>query len=154
NMPGMTGPEICRRLRDERPLASVYVVMLTSRESPQDAIAGLDAGADDYVLKPFDRDQLRARVDVGVRVLTLQETLSNRVAELQEALSKVTQLEGLLPICSYCKCIRRDDQYWQQVEAYIAERSDARFTHGICPACFERVTRQFDDIRGRSNRVP
>src|SRR5439155_13489549 len=72
-MPGLSGPEVCRRLRDERPLASVYVVMLTSCENPRDAIAGLDAGADDYVLKPFDRDQLRARVDVGVRVLSLQE---------------------------------------------------------------------------------
>ena len=60
--------------------------------------------------------------------------------------SSVKQLHGLLPICSYCKRIRGDDQYWQQVEGYIAEHSDAQFSHGICPACYATVSAELDEM--------
>jgi sigma-B regulation protein RsbU (phosphoserine phosphatase) len=154
-MPELDGPEVCRRVRQELPLANMYLILVTARESRGDVIAGLDAGADDYVIKPFDADELRARVSVGVRVLSLQEGLAERVAELQTALTNVKQLRGLLPICSYCKRIRGDDQYWQQVEGYIAEHSDAQFSHGICPACFKTVNDELDAAaraRSRTNR--
>ena len=58
------------------------------------------------------------------------------------------QLHGLLPICSYCKRIRGDDQYWQQVESYIAERSDAQFSHGICPPCSADLEKELDRQSG------
>jgi sigma-B regulation protein RsbU (phosphoserine phosphatase) len=144
-MPQLDGPEVCRRVRSDLPLANMYLVLLTARESRGDLVTGLDAGADDYVIKPFDAEELRARVQVGVRVLTLQERLAERVDELQAALSSVKQLSGLLPICAYCKRIRGDDQYWQQLEAYIADHSDAQFSHGICPTCYAAVSVQLDD---------
>jgi CheY-like chemotaxis protein len=144
-MPEVDGPEVCRRVRRELPFANMYLILVTARESRGDVVAGLDAGADDYVIKPFDTEELRARVAVGVRVLTLQERLAERVTELQSALSSVKQLRGLLPICSYCKRIRGDDQYWQQVEGYIAEHSDAQFSHGICPTCFVAVSAELDE---------
>ena len=143
-MPELDGPEVCRRVRRELPLANMYLMLLTARESRGDLVAGLDAGADDYVTKPFDAEELRARVQVGVRVLTLQKSLAERVEELQAALSNVKQLRGLLPICSYCKRIRGDDQYWQQLEGYIAEHSDAQFSHGICPTCYAAVSAELD----------
>jgi sigma-B regulation protein RsbU (phosphoserine phosphatase) len=143
-MPELDGPEVCRRVRRELPLANMYLVLLTARESPGDLVAGLDAGADDYITKPFDAEELRARVQVGVRVLNLQERLAERVTELQAALVNVKQLRGLLPICSYCKRIRGDDQYWQQLEGYIAEHSDAQFSHGICPTCYAAVSAELD----------
>jgi len=83
---------------------------------------------------------------VGVRSLGLQTKLAERVAELQDALTNVKNLRGLLPICSYCKRIRGDDQYWQQVEGYIAEHSDAQFSHGICPACYATVSAELDEM--------
>jgi CheY-like chemotaxis protein len=143
-MPELDGPEVCRRVRAELPLAHMYLMLLTARESRGDLVAGLNAGADDYVTKPFDAEELRARVQVGVRILTLQQTLAERVAELQAALSSVKQLRGLLPICSYCKRIRGDDQYWQQLEGYVSEHSDAQFSHGICPTCYAVVSEELD----------
>jgi phosphoserine phosphatase RsbU/P len=143
-MPEMDGPEVCRRVRAELPLANMYLMLLTARESRGDLVTGLNAGADDYITKPFDPEELRARVQVGVRILALQKNLAERVEELQAALSSVRQLRGLLPICSYCKRIRGDDQYWQQLEGYIAEHSDAQFSHGICPTCYAAVSAELD----------
>lgn len=138
-MPGMDGPTICRHIRREPLLAGTYVIVLTSRDSTADLVVALEAGADDYVVKPFNRDELRARVQVGARVATLQSRLAERVTELQDALAKITQLEGLLPICSYCKRIRTSEAQWDSIEQYVSERSQAEFTHGVCPSCFERV---------------
>src|SRR3954464_7950107 len=145
-MPEMDGPDVCRRIRQQRPDANMYLLLVTARETRSDVVAGLDAGADDYIIKPFDPEELRARVAVGVRVLGLQQKLAERVAELQDALSNVKQLHGLLPICSYCKRIRGDDQYWQQVEGYIADHSQAQFSHGICPACYETISAELDEM--------
>jgi sigma-B regulation protein RsbU (phosphoserine phosphatase) len=146
-MPEIDGAEVCRRVRRDMPLANMYLVLLTSLESRTYIIAGLEAGADDYLVKPFDPDELRARVNVGLRVLGLQEKLADRVSELQAALDNVKQLHGLLPICSYCKRIRGDDEYWQQVESYIAERSDAQFSHSICPPCYAKLEKELDAER-------
>jgi len=142
-MPGLEGVELCRRIRADASLSHMYVLLLTSRDSRADMVTALDAGADDYLVKPFDPEELRARVHVGVRVLALQERLAERVVELQDALSRVKQLHGLLPICSYCKRIRTDDNYWHQVDRYIAQHSEAEFTHGVCPSCYETVLSEF-----------
>jgi DNA-binding response OmpR family regulator len=148
-MPTIDGLELCRRIRQNAAHAHMYVILLTGRDDRKDVVAGLDAGADDYIVKPFDPDELRARVQVGIRVLTLQERLADRVAELQDALTRVKRLQGLLPICSYCKRIRGDDQYWQQVDSYIVEHSDAQFTHGICPPCSQKLMAEIDEERER-----
>jgi sigma-B regulation protein RsbU (phosphoserine phosphatase) len=146
-MPGVNGPELCRRIRKDERHAHMHVILLSARDSRADIVAGLEAGADDYLIKPFDPQELRARVNVGIRVLTLQDRLADQVAELQAALSRVKQLSGLLPICSYCKSIRSDENYWEKVESYLSEHTDARFSHGICPHCYETVLAQFE---GRS----
>ena len=145
-MPQVDGVELCRRIRREATRAQPYVILLTSRQARADVVAGLDAGADDYLVKPFDTEELRARVQVGIRVVTLQRQLVDRVAELQDALSKVKQLKRLLPICSYCKRIRSDQDYWEQVESYISEHFEAQFSHSICPTCYEAVAAEFDGV--------
>jgi DNA-binding response OmpR family regulator len=138
-LPGIDGLDLCRRARLAGDFPALYIVMVTSAGRSSDVAEGLEAGADDYVVKPFNRAELRARVQVGVRMLTLQANLARRVTDLEAALAKVKQLRGLLPMCSYCKRIRVDEQYWQQLETYISEHSDAQFSHGICPECFPSV---------------
>ena len=138
-MPGLDGPEVCRRLRKMNSQKPAYLILLTAKGRKEDIVTGLGAGANDYLTKPFDREELRARVEVGAQVVELQASLAERVRELEEALALVKQLRGILPICSYCKKIRDDQNYWQRVESYISEHSEARFSHGICPDCYERV---------------
>jgi sigma-B regulation protein RsbU (phosphoserine phosphatase) len=138
-MPGLDGSEVCRQLRQSIGDRLLYVLLLTAKGSKDDIVEGLNAGADDYIIKPFDRAELQARLDVGRRILRLQAELAARVTELETALSKVKQLQGLLPICCYCKKIRDDQNYWRQVEGYVAEHSEAQFTHAICPSCREKI---------------
>ncbi len=147
-MPEMDGLEVCRKVRQCDRLKLTYLILLTAKDRKEDLVVGLRAGADDYIPKPFDVRELRARIEVGLRILNLQKTLSNRVRELEEALLKVKQLQGLLPICSYCKKIRNDQNYWEQVEQYIEEHSEAEFSHGICPDCFEKLVRpEFEKLK-------
>lgn len=154
-MPGLDGVEVCRLARQQVPREdqhrSLYVILLTARGDKGDIIAGLDSGADDYIIKPFDRDELRARLNVGLRMVELQQKLGRRVAELNDAVQRVKQLQGLLPICSYCKCIRDDRNYWQQLESYIGAHTEARFSHSICPPCYEKVVQpQLDALKAAS----
>jgi CheY-like chemotaxis protein len=138
-MPGMDGVEICRKVRQKADFKPVYIILLTARDHKEELAAGLRAGADDYITKPFDVRELRARIQVGQRVLVLQHALACRVKELEVALSKVKQLHGLLPICCYCKKIRNDQNYWERVEQYFEDHSEVEFSHGICPDCYEKV---------------
>lgn len=137
-MPGMEGIEICRRANGDPKMANRYFILLTGKNSTEDLVAGLQAGASDYLRKPFDETELLARVEVGVRFVELQRKLAERVEELERALTQVRRLEGLLPICSYCKRIRNEQDYWERVDAYISQHANVRFTHNICPECYTK----------------
>jgi DNA-binding response OmpR family regulator len=140
-MPDIDGVEVCRRARALDTLSHLYVIMLTTRDTKEDLAEALDAGADDFISKPFNRKELQARINVGARMLNLQMTLSKRVIELEESIQREKQLQGLLPICSYCKKIRDDNNYWSQVERYIEQKADVAFSHSICPDCYESVVK-------------
>lgn len=153
-MPGMDGIEICQQIRSRPQTRPIYLILLTARRGQEDKIHGLQSGADDYITKPFNREELRARVQIGIRVLELQGALAQRVRELEDALSRVKKLQGLLPICSYCKKIRNDRNYWQQVEGYISDHTEAQFSHGICPECYTRfVQPELDRLHGIAGKT-
>ena len=139
-MPGIDGLEICRSVRKLPYLIPPYLILLTAISGKDNVVKGIEAGANDYLTKPFHRAELKVRVGVGVHALNLQQALNDRVKELEETLARVTQLQGMLPICSYCKQVRDDQNYWQEVESYIATHADVQFSHGICPDCFARVS--------------
>ena len=140
-MPRVDGLEVCRRVRKLSPATPPHIILVTAKPGARAIVDGMEAGADDYLTKPYDRDELRARVQVGVRIVELQTRLAGRVRELEGALEHVRQLQGILPICSYCKKIRGDQDYWQTVESYVADHSEAEFSHSICPACYETTVK-------------
>jgi sigma-B regulation protein RsbU (phosphoserine phosphatase) len=158
-MPGMDGVDFCRKIRQTQTLTPTYIILLTSKAQQEDVVAGLEAGANDYIRKPFEREELRARIRVGERVVELQTALADRVKMLEEAIVKIKTLQGLLPICSYCKKIRNDQDYWQQIETYVAEHTQAEFTHGICPDCLEKhIKGQIETLQkmkeGKNGKIP
>lgn len=157
-MPEMDGLEVIRRIRAMQTEHKPYLIMLTSMDSKIDIIAGLDAGANDYLTKPFDPDELRARIEVGRRLVELQgeliesrALLANKVAELSLALEHIKTLRGIVPICSNCKRIRNDEGYWQQVEVYVRNHTEAEFTHGICPDCVQELYPELCSENGNKN---
>lgn len=139
-MPKLSGLDLCRRIREREREGSdsyTYVILLTGKDSG--LVEGMEAGADDFIAKPFDMDELRVRLEAGVRLILLKRALTRRVEELEAAMTLVKRLEGLLPICSYCKNIRDEEQDWQPVERYVGKRSEADFSHCICPTCYEKT---------------
>lgn len=151
-MPGLDGLEVTRRARAQESARSLYVIVLTALGSKSHIIQGLEAGADDYMAKPFDPQELRARVNVGERILNLQNELSERLRQLEVSMAQVKMLTGLLPICAYCKKVRNDGNYWEQVESYISEHSQVQFSHGVCPDCYERYLRPEIDAIDEEHR--
>ncbi len=138
-MPKITGVDVCRQLRNEPDGNNKYVLLLTAKTEGEHIVEGFEAGVDDYLVKPFRKNELIARIRVGERILNLQGALAKQVNDLKEALSEVRKLQGLLPICSYCKNIRDDNNYWLRIEEYIADHSEANFSHGICPECEKKL---------------
>lgn len=137
-MPGIDGPELCRRIKRLSRDNPIYIILLTGRGSKQDLVLGLDAGADDYVTKPFDNNELRARLKVAERLVNTQLALNRRVQELNEAFDHVKTLQGIIPICMYCHSVRNDTKAWDRLEAYIEQHSEAQFSHSICPKCLQK----------------
>ena len=141
DMPKLDGLDVCRLLRSIPIRRYIYVIMVTARDSPADLLLALNAGADDFLGKPADKAHLLARIRSGERVLALEERLEDRITALEKTLEEVRQLKRLLPICMYCKKIRDDDDYWQEIESYIHVRTGTDFSHGICPDCLETALR-------------
>lgn len=141
-MPGMDGIQLCQHIRARTDLHYTYVILLTAKSDKEEVATGLGAGADDYVTKPCDLTELRARLKVGERMLTLERTLAHQVVTLRDALDQVRQLKELLPICAWCKRVRGDEDYWQNIEEYLHDHAGTDFTHGICPHCVEEMRRK------------
>ena len=126
-MPKLDGLDLCRLIRSHMQAKYPYIMVLTALAGKKNYLEAMHAGADDFLNKPVDMDELTARLVVAERILSLR--------------TQMTLLEGLLPICAYCKQIRDDKNNWQPIEGYISKRSDATFSHGYCPDCIEKYVK-------------
>jgi PleD family two-component response regulator len=138
-LPDVTGLELCRQARMRNSTRYIYLVIITARDTIKDLSEAFAAGADDFIRKPFDHLELVARLKSGQRILALEQRLAARVAEVEHALERVRKLERLMPICMYCKRVRKDPTYWQEIDEYIHLQTGADFSHGICPDCMSAV---------------
>ncbi len=150
-MPKLDGLEVVREVRAVKAVRPPYIIILSTKRETADVVAGLDAGADDYLAKPFDASELRARVEVGRRMIEMRATLADKVQELALALEQVKTLRGIVPICANCKNVRDDQGYWNRVETYFREHTEAEFSHAVCPDCMTKLYPQFNERR-RSKR--
>jgi phosphoserine phosphatase RsbU/P len=139
------GTEICRRQRLMTDRSYTYFISLTAKGSREDILNGFDAGVNDYVVKPFDIDELQARIKVGGEMVSLHNSLAKRVSELQEALDQINNLHGIITICVHCHSIFNDQQSWQKLESYVEAHSAAQFSHGLCPICLDKYYPDEDD---------
>lgn len=145
-MPHMGGFEVCRRLKESEATRDIPVIFVTAKNETGDEEQGFRLGAADYITKPFEPPIVRARVKTHLELKFKREELEQKNAELFKALDQVKVLRGLLPICASCKKIRDDKGYWNQIEVYILDHSEAEFTHGICPDCARKLG--YPEIRG------
>jgi DNA-binding response OmpR family regulator len=128
-MPETDGLELCRRIRSAKLSTYPYIILLTALKGKDYYLEGMEAGADDFISKPFDPDEFRAKLHAAQRIVSLQR--------------RVSTLEGILPTCMYCRKIRDEQNAWVTLEQYVTERSNAAFSHGVCPECYEQASAQF-----------
>jgi CheY-like chemotaxis protein len=146
-MPGLTGYDIISAVKEDPRTRNVPIVMLTAAaiENDKEPLRKcFELGAQDYISKPFSGVELIMRVQSALK-------LEKQRQQLELAAEKISSLERLLPICSYCKKVRTDQHYWQDVEVYIAHYTDAKFSHSICPECYELYIKpQLDELKNKT----
>lgn len=146
HMPDLDGITVCKRIKEQDHLRDIPVVMITGAQTPNNLKEAFSAGATDYIKKPPDPIDLLARVGSALMLKRERDRRKEREAdlqrsneELQYALQEVKILRGLISICSSCKNIRNDSGFWQRLEEYLSEHSEAQFTHGICQSCIKKL---------------
>lgn len=138
-MPVLDGLEVCRRAKEIDIENPPYVILLTSRDSKLDIIRGFDAGADDYMTKPFNDNELRARTRVAERLVRTQASLADTVSELRAALNQLEMLESSVQVCRSCqKVYNKYDGLWQSFDDVINNGDDPQFVIKTCPHCAKR----------------
>jgi CheY-like chemotaxis protein len=124
-MPGLDGLQLCQKVRQRPKTDYTYFILLTAINTGRDNLRqAMNAGIDDFLTKPLDREAILMRLNVAERIL--------------EFTTQIRALKELIPICMYCKRVRDDSNYWEQVEHYIHEHTGSNFSHGICPQCFDQ----------------
>jgi len=135
-MPEIDGIEVCRLVKEQASDSRPYVILLTARDSKTDVVRGFDAGADDYMTKPFNDDELRARVRVAERLVRTQSSLAASFAELKEALNQLEMIESRVEVCPNCsKIFSPYDGEWHTFQDVLLNGADPRFIVTVCPGC-------------------
>ncbi|MCI5211110.1 MAG: response regulator [Candidatus Electrothrix sp. ATG2] len=142
-MPGMDGYEVCKRLKREPETEDIPVIFVTALGDADDEHRGFALGGVDYITKPFNLEIVKAWVKTHLQLKRKTAMLENVIKELNNTLAEIKTLQGILPICVQCKKIRNDKGYWDRVEWYMEERTDVRFSHGICPECVKKLYPEF-----------
>ena len=138
-MPGMDGYEVCKQLKSEEKTRGIPIIFISALNELEDKVKAFSLGGVDYITKPFQVEEVLARVKTHLTLRNLQKSLEDKNAQLQKALDEIKILQGIIPICANCKKIRDDKGFWNQVEAYISKHSEAKFSHSICPTCAKEL---------------
>lgn len=146
-MPELNGFEVCSIIKADERYVDIPIIFMTALDTHEGALQGLELGAVDYLTKPVNIELLKLRVRNHLVMKEQRDLLEEQNIKLEAALAQVKMLEGIIPICSYCKKIRDDKNSWHQLEEYISNHSEALFSHGICPECYAK---EVGDIKKRT----
>ena len=135
----MDGIQTAEQIRAQFSIPVIYLTAFVDEKTLNRAKVTVPCG---YLTKPFEENDLRIAIEVGLYRVKLESERESLIKELQDALAKIKTLSGLIPICAWCKKIRSDTGYWQTVEQYIGEHSQAEFTHGMCPDCAKKFLKE------------
>jgi YesN/AraC family two-component response regulator len=143
-MPVMDGLRMTREIKALR--RSTQIIVTSAHSDTGYLLECIDIGVDRYVMKPISKLKFFNALEVCADIIMLERKVKQQneererlIRELQDALATVKKLSGLIPICASCKKIRDDSGYWNQIELYIREHSEAEFTHGLCPDCAKQL---------------
>jgi response regulator RpfG family c-di-GMP phosphodiesterase len=135
----MDGYEVCRQLKSEEKTRGIPVIFISALNELEDKVKAFSLGGVDYITKPFQAEEVLARVKTHLTLRNLQKSLEDKNTQLQKALDEIKILQGIIPICANCKKVRDDKGFWNQVETYISKHSEAEFSHSICPPCAKEL---------------
>ena len=138
-MPGLDGYEVCRALKEDEATRDIPVIFISALDEIGNKVEAFSSGGVDYICKPFQAEEVLARVSTHLRLRKVQKLLQEKNERLQQALDEINILRGIIPICANCKKIRDDEGYWNQMEKYIQEHSQAVFSHSLCPDCIKEL---------------
>jgi len=137
-MPELDGFEVCERLKENDATKDIPVIILTIMDQDRQEARGFELGVADYISKPVNRIRLLSRVKNQLVIKKQRDLLAEKNAELQVAIDHIKTLRHILPVCSFCRQVRNDDGYWQQVEDYMAGCRSSELSGSICPECQEK----------------
>ena len=138
-MPGMNGYEVCKQLKSEEKTRKIPVIFISALNELDYKIKAFSLGGVDYITKPFQAEEVLARIKTHLTLRSLQKSLEDKNSQLQQALNEIKILQGIIPICTNCKNVRDDKGFWNQVETYISKNSEVKFSHGVCPTCAKKL---------------
>lgn len=153
-LPDMSGFDVCRIIKADEQLSAIQIIFLTAMDSITAELEGLQIGGIDYITKPINIELVKLRVSNHLdlkrqhKIISGQrDLLARQKEELEASLARIKRLEGIIPICSYCKKIRDDNSTWNQLEHYISDHSEAVFSHGMCPECAKVQMRILENMK-------
>jgi DNA-binding response OmpR family regulator len=152
-LPDMRGTRLCRMIKDDPDLRGPFIILMSGVQiSSNNQAKGLNVGADGYLVKPVSRKEFIARVQAMERIKHAEDALMETkreqeatIEKLQKALEEIKTLRGLIPICAWCKKIRDDEGYWDELEVYLSKHSEAVFSHGLCPECSKAMKKKIEE---------
>lgn len=145
-MPEMDGYEVCRKLKADEKLSHIPIIFISALGELEDKMKAFSEGGVDYITKPFQAEEVLARVNTHLSLHFIQTSLKKKNIDLQNALDEVKQLRGFLPICTSCKSIRDDQGYWESIDIYISNHSDAICTDSLCPVCEAKAGQKYSKV--------
>jgi CheY-like chemotaxis protein len=132
----MNGIEAAKEIRSKIDIPVVFLTAYADEYTFRQAQSTDPFG---YIVKPFNERELRIVIEIALYKFQAEQEKNRLIEKLQKALAEIKTLRGIIPICASCGKVRNDEGYWQKVEEYVRDHTEAQFSHGVCPNCARKL---------------